>query len=109
MKELTKCQNRKKDTPPHPPTGGEIFVIKTQEAGKNIKAKRNYCHETSKSSYHLTRKPLQPNTVNSSKAGKIKKIILPELTCSYLKFILPETNTTYLAKVLSFNSFYIKR
>ena len=103
MQELTKCQNRKNDTPPHPPIKIEISVVKAVMAGKNKKGKRNFCHETTKSSYQLTGNRLQHNPVNSSRAGKMEKFILPELTCSYLKFILPETNLTYLNKVLIIN------
>ena len=109
MKELTKCHNHKKDTPPHPPIKDKISSIKAVVAGKNIKGKQKICHENSKSSYHLTGNQLQPNTVNSSRAGKMKKIILPELTCSYLKFILPETYLTYLTKVLIIKYLYMQR
>lgn len=109
MKELTKCHNHKKDTPPHPPIKDKISLIKTVVAGKNRKQKQKICHENTKSSYHLTRNQLQPNTVNSSRAGKMKKSILPELTCSYLKFILPETYLTYLTKVLIIKYLYMQR
>ena len=92
MQDLTKCQNRKKDTPPHPPIKVEISAIKAELAGKNKKGKRKFCHETTNSSYHLTGNQLQPNTGNGYRAGKIEKIILPELTCSYLN--LPEIHLT---------------
>ncbi len=80
MQQLTKCQNHKNDTPPHPPTKNEISEVKADVAGKNKKGKRNFCHETTKSSYQLTGNRLKHNPVNSSRAGKMEKFILPVLT-----------------------------
>ena len=109
MKESTKCHNHKKDTPPHPPIKDKISSIKAVVAGKNIKGKQKICHENSKSSYHLTGNQLQPNTVNSFRAGKMKKTILPELTCSYLKIILPKIYSSYLINILIVRYLYMQR
>ena len=109
MKESTKCHNRKKDTPPHPPIKGEISSVKAGLAGKNRRAEQKFCHENGKSSYHLTGNQLQPNTVNSFRAGKMKKTILPELTCSYLKIILPKIYSSYLINILIVRYLYMQR
>ena len=41
------------------------------------------CHRNTKTSYHLTRKYYKVLVIKELEAGKIKKIILPDLTGSY--------------------------
>ena len=109
MQHSFRCHNRKKDTPPHPPIICKNSLTKRAETVKNISIETKICHENSKSSYHLTGKPIKHNTVNSSRAGRLKKSILPELTCSYLKTILPLYYLTYLSKVLIYSRLYMQR
>lgn len=92
MHRRNRSQNRKNDTPPNPLMREEISTNKSKGAGKKYKVRTKICQENSKTSYHLTGNPLKCRPEKSFRAGKMKKSILPELTCSYLKMILPEIN-----------------
>ena len=112
MQELTKCQNHKKDTPPHPPTKDEISTIKAGVAGKIKKEKGKSVMKTTN---HLTilpeigYNPIQQIVPEQVRCKNSSYLNLPEPTCTYLKFILPETYITYLTKVFIINDLYTKR